>query len=143
MFASLHPPQVCIPAPQRGERQNVGHYVSEKSSVSAPAGCQRRAGQRKWVRLLLSSPSVHQRTPSTSFTLAIITPVSLAHQHSDSFSANQVQLMIISCPVSPHPRQAPACTGLEDKGQSQCREQSGVHCTRWPSAWLFFPLAGH
>lgn len=35
--------------------------------------------------------------------LAIITPVSLADQRLDSFTANQVQLMIISCPVSLHP----------------------------------------
>lgn len=35
--------------------------------------------------------------------LAIITPVSLADQRLDSFTATQVQLMIISCSVSLHP----------------------------------------
>lgn len=49
--------------------------------------------------------------------------------------------MIISCPVSLHPH--PPAPWLEDKGQSQHWKHSGMHCTRWPSAWLFFTLTGH
>ena len=53
---------VCAPCltvnqpPRRADRQNVGHYVSEKSAVVLPAGCRCNADKRKWVMLLLSSP---------------------------------------------------------------------------------------
>lgn len=108
-----------------------------------PSGVPDEDLQKKWVRLLLSSPEPTTGPPSPSFGTAIITPVSLTHQHLGSFTANQVQLMIISCSVSPHPRQAPACALVGGtRANHGAGGHSGVHCTRWPCSGPFFALTG-
>lgn len=55
MFASLHPPPHCIPAPQWRDRQNYWALRKREVCCVSQQGCQRRADKRKWVRLLLSS----------------------------------------------------------------------------------------
>lgn len=72
--------------------------------------------------------------------LAIITPVSLADQHLDSFTTNQEQLMIISWPVWLRPTTALV-------GGAQPMAAGGGSTQAWPapagpSAAPFFPLAG-
>lgn len=81
-------------------------------------------------------PTVHQH-PAPPHPLRLRPPLSrqcpLAHSHLDSFAANQVQLMIISCPVSLHLRQASG---------RRTRPNQGAGSTQACTA-LVGPVLGH
>lgn len=78
-------------------------------------------------------PTVHQQPPPLRLRPPLSRQCPLAHSHLDSFAANQVQLMIISCPVSLHLRQASGW---------RTRPNQGAGITQ-PCTALVGPALGH